>query len=471
MQQIADSFCGYLKIDEDVFAYSVSNNIVTLLPAYSEPTKQHEAFHRICLRNTNMPEFYYGSVGCNSITMLRNGKIHTDFLGLNLSALFGTPLIIQAAGNGVGYFNMLTDRWDNFHAITFIGGNINPICNPEIAVETSTFNELSMVDGAKTVRLRPWKDYTRTVDFQVEGEKVTCTVSVSQSGGKSLNNQMNAYSLGELNSYIRFSFESSQSVARVERYYKIAHSLISILTGQRNVTFQTYLSQRNAENKYFESAICKISNSFENFSQRHRYYTINIFGIFDYFQNLLEIIAKNELDIILALLPDDNRKVNQISITNVQDLCTALETAYEWRFQGEKRKKDELIEELKKEIKKTISCFNEQHKSEIDVYAATTISSSFQYLSYTLADKIYTLYNENKQIIDAVVSKLSLPSIDKDSIKSFVKIRNNKTHRGITEWGDSVSIYPALLALLYSCLLKRIDVPDSTIQTIVLNFF
>lgn len=52
----------------------------------------------------------------------------------------------------------------------------------------------------------------------------------------------------------------------------------------------------------------------------------------------------------------------------------------------------------------TIADFSKSH-NEIDVNKETTISSAFQYLDYTLKQKILTLYNEKREVADAIVSK------------------------------------------------------------------
>lgn len=77
------------------------------------------------------------------------------------------------------------------------------------------------------------------------------------------------------------------------------------------------------------------------------------------------------------------------------------------------------------------------------------MSSAFQYLDYTLKQKILTLYNENSDIVDEIVSKYSLPSVNENSIASFVKLRNNKTHSGTVEWGKVQRyIHPCLLSFM-----------------------
>lgn len=470
MTKITDNFCGYLKIDADVFTYNVSQHVVTLLPAQIDPVKRYEALDQIRSRNIDSPEYLFGDDNGYRIAMLRNGRFNGSFLGLSSSIQFATPVIIKAAGNASGFYNMLTDDWDKFHAITFNGGNINAICNPQMAIVRPTFDEdqKTNCDGAREIKIRPWSDYTRSFNFEIDGEKATFTISVSQTGEANRPENMEAYSLGELNSFIRFSFENAQDFEKIAKYYKVAKSLIAILTMRNNISFETYLSQRNSDEQYFKTGVCKIFDHYENHSVRKCHNVIPIYNIFDYIPSLLDKIAKNETEPLLALLPENNKRVNQISITNIQDLCTALEVAYNWSKRI--REKDSLIESLKQHIKKLIDEFSENH-SEIDVNKETTLSSAFQYLDYTLKQKILTMYDENCDAVGAVISKWSLPQVDEANVGSFVKLRNSKTHSGTIEWGDSANLYTALLALEYACLFKYIGLPNEIIKDALLQIF
>ena len=99
------------------------------------------------------------------------------------------------------------------------------------------------------------------------------------------------------------------------------------------------------------------------------------------------------------------------------------------------------------------------------------MSSAFQYLDYTLKQKILTLYNENSDIVDEIVSKYSLPSVNENSIASFVKLRNNKTHSGTVEWGESARyIHPCLLSFML-VFFKYIKLPDEVIKSTLLQIF
>ena len=439
MKKINENFCGYIKVEDDTYTYNVSDNIVTLLPAQSDVSKRYDSLYRIKSHNTDTPEYLFGEDNDSMIAILHKGKFVTNLIGTNVAIRFATPIIIKASGNAQGFFSKLTEDWCKFHAITFCGGNINALYTPDIAIEQPDISELLKYDGARTIKMRPWSDYTRTTEFQIENEKVTLTVSVGQTAETNNAENRGAYNLGKMYTFFRFSFENAQRFEKIEKYYIIVKKIVAILTAQNNVCFEeVYLSQRNSEQKYFKTGVCKIFDPYENYSIRQRHKVIPIFSVFDYIPNLVNGIINSKADSLLELLPEDNKMVNRISIKNVQDLCTALEVSYQLDDKR-KREKDALVEELKKNIKNTIAEFVKEH-NEIDVNKETTISSAFQYLDYTLKQKILTLYNENSDVVNAIVSKYSLPSVNENSITSFVKLRNNKTHSGTVEWGESGSI-------------------------------
>lgn len=447
MKKINENFCGYIKVEDNTYTYNVSDNIVTLLPAQSDVSKRYDSLYRIKSHNTDTSEYLFGEDEDSMIAILRKGKFVTNLIGTNVAIRFATPIIIKADGNAQGFFSMLTEEWCKFHAITFCGGNINALYPPDIAIEQPDISELLKYDGARTIKMRPWSDYTRTTEFQIENEKVTLTVSVGQTAETNNTENRGAYNLGKMYTFFRFSFENAQRFEKIEKYYIIVKKIVAILTAQNNVCFEeVYLSQRNSEQKYFKTGICKIFDSYENYSIRQRHKVIPIFSVFDYMPNLVNGIINSKADSLLELLPEDNKMVNRISIKNVQDLCTALEVSYHLDDKR-KREKDALIEELKKNIKNTIAEYAKEH-NEIDVNKETTISSAFQYLDYTLRQKILTLYNENSDVVNAIVSKYSLPSVNENNIASFVKLRNNKTHSGTVEWGR-VQIYMLLCLLLF----------------------
>lgn len=467
MKKISNNFCGYLRVDNDIYTYNVSTNIVTLLPAQSDRGDRHEAIEHIRSHNTDFSEYLFGEDENGMIAMLRKEKFATSLLGINTIVKFATPIIVKACGNAHGFFSMMTEEWNKFHAITFYGGNVNALYNLDFAIE---FSEIDECYGAREIKIRPWKDYSRSIDLKINDEDVTLTFSIGQTATTDHEEQKGSYNLGKLDAFIRFSFENAQDFAMIEKYYGIARKIVAILTAQNNICFEeVYVSQRNNEQQLFKTGVCKIFDHYENYSKKKWNSVIPIFAIFDYMPYLVSGLLDGKADALLELLPEDNKLVNRISIRNVQDMCTALEVSYHLDDER-KRKKDVLIEELKKNIKKTIAEFVKAH-NEIDVYKETTISSAFQYLDYTLKQKILTLYNENCKVVNEVVLKNFLPEVNEKSIACFVNLRNRKTHSGTVEWGENAKIYKALMAIVYSNLFRYLGIPDDVTQSVLLYLF
>ena len=84
-------------------------------------------------------------------------------------------------------------------------------------------------------------------------------------------------------------------------------------------------------------------------------------------------------------------------------------------------------------------------------------------MNFTLKTRILTLYDENKKVVDTVITRLGSPQIDNDSVGKFTKLRDSKTHAGAFEWGDRAAIYYPLLAMEYSIYLKLAGIPESEI--------
>ena len=92
-------------------------------------------------------------------------------------------------------------------------------------------------------------------------------------------------------------------------------------------------------------------------------------------------------------------------------------------------------------------------------------------MDFTLVDKILTLYGECESIVDGFVAQKSLPHIDECRIRSFVKLRNEKTYSGEINWGNNGETYVILLALLYACILKNTGVDSSIIHQLLVALF
>lgn len=470
MTKIEDNFNGYLQIGDDGFVYNVNGHIVSLMPTEDDSDKKLEIVKGLCSKNNTLPEFIYGDDNYYKVAFFRN----TEFTQPNFLypiAIFSTPLIIKSTGNTGTFYDDLSGRWYKFNSITFCGGSINSLFNPRNAVEPLDMQKI-ISGGAIGIGIRPNVEYTKQIDCSINGEKLTFTISINKAFGKNGDDRTRAYSLGEINSIIRLDFDAEQDFDRIPKYYKIVKSLVSILIGQNNVFFDVYISRKPNGKKSLETGICKFTDNYENYANVAYGKAIHLLEVFECIPKLISIIQNKEADVILSLLPVDNRDVHRVSITDIQNICTALEVAYDW--QKISRGKDELIKELKKEIQKKISDFLEKKEKEqvdIDIDKKTNIASAFKYLDYTLKEKILTLYTENAETIDEIIKGKLSPPINYETVHNFVKLRDNKTHAGLVEWGDRANIYYSLLAIIYLCLFKKAELDDETAKKAVRRFF
>ena len=466
MTMIKNELSGYLKIEEDEFAYHISDNIVTLLPVCGDQPERKACLDKLADRKVDSNEFFWGYNYLNQIGIMVSRNIDRGYSYDYVN--FCTPLIIQACGNAHAFYSNLTEDLKKFHAITFYGGTINSIMNPGIAINYSSSLKN---EGVKAVGLiKPFDNYTLSSEFIFNNEEIMLTVSIRYSSEKGDN--INSGNLGRMVSFIRFAFKTAHNVEDVLEFYNLAKKLLSVMVSQKNVHFdEVYLSQRNHEDKFFDTFLCKVFDKYENYSNRNSSQVIPIMNIIDYIPKIIERIHEGQADHLLELLPTNNSMRGFITIKDIPNICTAMEIAYDYdkkkrRKENKSRDKDVKVVELKEKIKEAIKEFTASHE-EFNPYNITTINSCFQYLDFTLATKIQTLYEENRSIVDSIANKHGLPLVNDERIEKFVKLRNAKTHAGKQELGDNAYTYLPFFSIVYSCFFKQADIPDEVIENMV----
>lgn len=463
MPKIPDSFSGYLNINGDEFAYFFSDSIVTMLPTKDDADG---AFERVVSMNDDEPNFIFGTYCGHKVAFYRKNRLSYGVLRIDKSIRFFPSVIIMASGNTAAFDDKLTDDWDKFHAITFCGGNINSVFAPDAAIKRE--KEVTKHDGSGSVEFAPWDSYTLESSCKLAGEKIHITVSVGRSDKSHEKDLTDGYNPATLNSFVQLIFENPQSLDKIEKYYLIVKRLISLLNIADNVCFDAYLSQRQPDGKLYRTALCRIPDHYENYSDRKINRVVKLNEVADYLPKLLELIEKGEADNLIYLLPDDNKSKDKMSLTNIQDMCSALEIAYNRK--SEYRKNTGLLNELKKVIAKAVDEFKENHP-DFNPNTQTTVSSAFKYLDMTLKEKIMALYRENEEIIDFIAKKNGLPTLSERAIKDFVDVRNSKTHSGKFEWKSTTESYLQLLALTYAAFFKDLGMPEGQVKGIIRRIF
>lgn len=463
MHNIPDDFSGYLKINDSIFSYHTLKTLVTLVPAFQTSEEQYSCIKNLLQKKEKLPQFIYGSYQGYKVAFFINSKITPSIM--EPSCYFSTPLMIKSAGNLVGFYNQLSEPWNKFHAITFYGGNINFLHQPSDMIDNSTPND----DKYRGIKIKDSNEYTHKIKCTIDNEDIELTISIQDFTKLQDNeNTLKGVSIGNLNSFIRLSFTTPKDFNSIAKYANLIIKLISLLTTQSNVFCNIYLSQRNKDGVFYKTADCKLFDSYQNYATNSWPRVILLTALKEYLPTLIAKLKENAYDSILNILPKNNADIHIISTYDIQNLCSALEAVY--NFKRTQRYKNKVVETLKKRIKKTIAEFINDNP-DIDIYQQTTISSAFQYLDFTLKDKITTLYEEHKEILEQFCSKKGLPKISPDKIGAFVKLRNQKTHGGSFEWNDSALLYYPLFMLSYICMFEDLSLPKEILYSMVCKTF
>lgn len=458
MTKSTEEFSGYIDIGKDRFAYFVSKNWVTLQPAIQDKSEQLAAFERLRHYHNDSSEFFYGTDNVGKVALFRNSNIQIGFSynsnnGIIESSGFGTPLIIKSKS----YNPDITD-WTYFDAIKFIGGNINSLHPPMQAIKNITVRrndshnqDISFCDDSEYSLKLPVvnDDGSELFIFSVSIETSIDTAPSTRN--------FDCSSLGNINSYIRLSFNRRKKFNDIEKYFTLIKNLVSLLFGMSNVKFDVCLEQKNSCDEFVESAVCLFADDYKNYSLKRWIRVIPLNATSSILPNLINSIFRKESDVLISLLPDDNRKVNYISIHHVQDMCTALEKSYEWLHEKVKTQRDNYLIGLRKAINQTIKNYDCEY-TDFKAYDLTTVSSSFQYLDLTATTKVISLYEENICLFNQIYKRTVHPKNFNetisdaaviDLIKKFVKLRNAKTHTADCSWNGSECLYDPLLSIVY----------------------
>jgi hypothetical protein len=455
MNKINDNFCGYAYIGENDYAFYVSGHLVKLLP----PQK---GFIELKGVDRN-PLFVYGvDENNNNIAFQRNTR---DYVAIPYDPhifTFGTPIIIQST-NLSDYVQELRGDWDKFDALEFRGEIIDKLYNPKCAVVEEKYEYKLPYDGAETIKLKASNEYTYKCDVKINNTNAKLIMSICSDHGWLRHKNG---SLGNLSSFIQLEFENEQRFDKLEEYYVSIYKMLSILSLSRNIEIKCSLLRKLDNNELDVTAICKVYHPYTEYTNKSAGQMITLNESNNFIPQLLSKINSNYVDSILELLPDHNKPT--INIVDIQNLCTALEVAYE--KSKYKHEQDACISALREEINECLdkfmkSCLN------LDVGKQTTIKSAFEYLDWTARNKIEYMYRRREEIIAKITRRDDADYIYMFGIPSLLRMRNKKTHRAIVEWNGGSKLFTPMLALLYIILFESLEIDKDGIIRLFASIF
>lgn len=463
MFEIEDGAHGYLEIDKDRYYYTIHKGTVTVFTCNVDILRIQEYLNRI--QSINRLKYVSGqdSNGYH-IVMAFDGSY--KYIGgvNNINIIFAPLMIIKSVSN----INLYED-WNKFNEITFYGYNINNIYDPEFIINEYNYRfRGDLLNESEKLRSL-LNDSSYSIDTTIKNNKVRIKMFIECVSGIDKEENQCKYTTGYIYSCIKLSFDKAQSFDSIKDYYLIIKKLVAILSLQNNVRFESRLGQRNSDEVYNYTANIKIFDAYTEYSNRMNWHTIKLKDILMYLPGLIDVIESNQAEALINILPKDNVHNNIVSINDIKDMCTSMEVIYNLKNKEKDkvREKDKIIAELKKEIKSTIAKFSKTHA--INVNEETNIGSAFKYIDLTLKNKIMTLYYENKDLVDSIVSKYDIPQITEKTVGEFVKLRNLATHAGKVEIKNESMIYLPLFVIVYAEILKKAGIEEGLVNNILEN--
>ncbi len=464
---IENSFEGWIAVDKEYAIFSADDFIFHIFSPKPDFGEAKSLLKNFFAQNSVKGEYIQAqATSLHRIAFLNTfGAI--DFFDPHQGISFSTPIIIKSCGNTECFNRELTHDWELYDAITFWGGNINTIRNPKRAtIAIQEHNEKEYNTGVNTIKVKPFSEQTHRIPITIRGARAEMVIS---SFSSDLENR-SMREIGYVDSSIRISFETPRRFNDVLEYFSIVKDLVALFTKHYNVRFETFLQQRTDEDLFFRTAVCKVNDGHINYLEEFHYYVLQIDDILRkengsvILQNIVSMVSNNEIQHIRRLFTDNNSRRNKISINEVGFLCSALEVECDKSLK--KSEKNNWIEGLKQKIQETITIYEEENPYRY-TYDETNISSCFQYLNYTLKQRIYDLYLLHKNILDQFVERKNLPQICVESIGNFVKIRNKSTHEGSNMWNGGEKSYLPLFYLTYVSFFSRAGMSDEDIKELL----
>lgn len=436
--EINENFSGRIKLWGCDCYFTVSGFIIKVFPVDNSQYKK--IYDYVQLEDFNCQQWIYGidEYGYDiAIHISQKPKLP---LTRNHYIYFNTPLIIKSTAN------CLSTDLSQFQKILFVGGTINIVHNPKIAIDIITRTN-------ESIKFTNRDKYTAKYDLDMFGEK--CELSYSIISDREDGNITNS-SLGNLESYIGLDFDKPQSIERILDCFKIIRELLAFCVGQYNVEINMRLHIGN------QIAVCKIQQDIEDYVKSNFTQVIQIGSLGDKLPNLLKLLNDDKMRPYLQFFPYRNRDIYFMSIANVRDICSSLEREY--KLQGITGEKFPGVFQLISSLKQNVKDFKANNKDKLSDDFYNLVNTTLGFIELPAKEQIMQLYRRYQQEIKNLTEKHINMGIGnaytedqfKDCVQSFVKLRNNATHSGEISFEKQAAIYYHLVLIVYLSVLDRV---------------
>lgn len=259
-------------------------------------------------------------------------------------------------------------------------------------------------------------------------------------------------------------------------------TMIQFMTFRKNVFFESVhlikSDEYDGQIVHENIADCYIKNDFYDADQDIEECYENVRNdfrciTFDYLSenesaSLFRIIGSRnskESKYSVDFIPESKRDVAWITKQQIRDICTSIELeAHLSGIKAEHEEEfDDLIEKLKSVVKESKK--SDHSLSERDY---NYVLGNINFMVAPAAELAKKLFDRYKDTVAPIMKLSNVEDLSEDDIQGVIKIRNNLTHRGNTDFEkrdiDAASI---LMGVVYSSVLSRCGCSHEKILNIV----
>lgn len=351
----------------------------------------------------------------------------TDIEILGSKQIF-SPLYIS------GTEKNLTD----FQAIEFVGGTLNKLLNlpiPQLSNSSDTYAiTLSKIE------------YRYVANFY----KQPCQIKIYTYPDNN----------GILQVHMRYECESNQSLSEIINFLKVTQQLVRFMSRRKNIGFD--LIKLYSKNNYFAPfATCYLYYDATEWTNRSANQNITFEDLNDCLPNLINLLQHKDKQetCLFNFIPDDDKKIRQIDNECIKNICASLE--HEIAIAKLEINTDELLNQIKKELKEIIKKYKNDPKLSKDNY--NSLHAQIRYINHPLKERIKIFY----QSFEDVLFRLKLNNIDfkLEDINDFIDYRNDIVHGEFRVRTPAINNTAwVMMALIYCSILRRIGISDEKLK-------
>ena len=438
---------GYIKCMDKPYIFTYDGELLQLVPKDEESIKPYDCFQN---KNINYDVLEGDTIGLDKIFFLNCQ------LKVSLSGYIAKPAGYVCFSNGERKFDV----------ITFKSGIVDYFYRPNHIIDEEN-TQYDYSTGAAELKLKSFEETSKEIQVEIAGKKALLTLSVTLPG-KPLYMQID-YNLGKPKSILRLTFDEPVDVSEFRTIYMWIYNLMVFCNFRKDISLgKIELGKINKEKRIEQIGYTYLNEKEKNdISDVEK--IIGYYFVFDHINELLQIINKEELN--LLFIPRSEKEDKYVSAEKYMICCTSFESVFNYVFPNAKEKNSEKASEVKSEILHYIAKKREEYKGkdgkkrkEFQKYA-----DIIELLDFSLAEKFEYCNSQYEKSIAKYKEKVlwrvdfTQEQLNELSVQ-FARKRNSLIHSGVEDFDDiHIFAYSLARVFIYTMILDIANIDSSMI--------